>query len=98
MEQLLKYFEFPAISPKNNAESLIKKQINYLINNDFEKLIYILYRVDVDENKIKKAVSIRNEDAAEIIYDLLKEREMEKELNRKNNTPINKNPDGAEWH
>ncbi len=97
MEQLLKYFEVPTLSAEINAEAVIREQINYLINHDFEKLIYILYRVDVNERKMKEAIALRKEDAAEIIYELLKQREMEKELSRKTHTTENKNPEGTEW-
>ncbi|RYG23250.1 MAG: hypothetical protein EOO01_44440, partial [Chitinophagaceae bacterium] len=42
--------------------------IRNLVLNDFEKLINLLYRIDVDESKLRKLLSAReNEDAAKII-------------------------------
>ena len=58
--------------------------INSLIQTDFQKLVNILYRVDVDENKLKNI--LKNEagkDAADIIAGLIIEREMQKILTRK---------------
>ena len=58
--------------------------INSLIQTDFQKLVTILYRVDVDENKLKTI--LRNEagkDAADIIAGLIIEREMQKIQTRK---------------
>src|SRR6476469_5700305 len=58
--------------------------INSLIQTDFQKLVAILYRVDVDENKLKTI--LKNEagkDAADIIAGLIIEREMQKIQTRK---------------
>ena len=58
--------------------------INGLIQTDFQKLVTILYRVDVDENKLKTI--LKNEagkDAADIIAGLIIEREMQKIQTRK---------------
>ena len=58
--------------------------INDLIQTDFQKLVTILYRVDVDENKLKTI--LKNEagkDAADIIAGLIIEREMQKIQTRK---------------
>ena len=58
--------------------------INSLIQTDFQKLVTILYRVDVDENKLKTI--LKNEagkDAADIIAGLIIEREMQKIQTRK---------------
>jgi hypothetical protein len=58
--------------------------INSLILNDFSKVVTILYRVDVDENKLKKILKEKaGTDAAEIIADLIIERELQKAESRK---------------
>ena len=54
-------------------------RINDLISKDFNRLIHILYRIDVDEQKLKQALRSKpDRDAAEIICDLLVERQAAK--------------------
>ena len=49
-----------------------------------QKLLFILYRVDVAEEKIRASFSnSMNEDAAEIIYQYIHDREVEKAASRK---------------
>lgn len=58
--------------------------INDLILNDFQKLILILYKVDVDEKKLKKILKENvGTDAGEIIATLIIERELQKIETRK---------------
>ena len=53
--------------------------INHLINHDFEKLVFYLYRIDVNESKMKHLLDQREgENAAELIADLIIERQLEK--------------------
>jgi hypothetical protein len=72
----------------NDKVSVLEKQklreqlvffINYLLLNDFNKLVNILYRVDVDEQKLKTLLSGQPQtDAGEIIADLLIRRQEQK--------------------
>ena len=58
--------------------------INDLIVNDFEKLISILYKVDVDEKKLKRILKENaGTDAGEIIATMVIERELQKIETRK---------------
>ena len=58
--------------------------IDNLIQNDFQRLVTILYKVDVDENKLKRILKEEaGKDAAEIIAKLIIEREMQKIESRK---------------
>lgn len=52
--------------------------INNLLHNDFSKLLQILYRIDVDENKLKRALFESTLPAAETIADLIIERMLQK--------------------
>ena len=53
--------------------------INHLINHDFEKLVFYLYRIDVDETKMKRLLEQREgENAAGLIADLIIERQVQK--------------------
>ena len=58
--------------------------INDLILNDFQKLIAILYKIDVDEKKLKRILRENTgTDAGEIIATLIIERELQKIETRK---------------
>jgi len=60
-------------------------QINTLIKDDFEKLVQLLYRIDVSEQKLKMLLQNNpNEDAAKLIASLIIERQIQKiELRKK---------------
>jgi hypothetical protein len=70
-----------------NSFDLFKKKLivflNELINHDFEKLIYVLYKVDVSEKKLKNVLSTSNADAASILADLIIERQLQKMESRR---------------
>lgn len=58
--------------------------INHLVDTDFEKLIYLLYRVDVNENKIKNLLEGKSDtNAGELIAQAIIERQMQKVDSRK---------------
>lgn len=52
--------------------------INYMITHNFEKLVQLLYRIDVNEQKLKKMLQTYNEEAGKIIARLIIERQLEK--------------------
>ncbi len=53
--------------------------INQLIITNFEKLVQLLYRIDVNEAKLKAMLADNtNEDAAKIIAALIIERQLQK--------------------
>lgn len=57
--------------------------INGLITQDFEKLINLLYRLDVSEQKIKTLLSATTADAGIVIADVIIERQLQKIKTRK---------------
>ncbi len=68
-------------------EQLSKTQlidaINWLIIHDFEKLVFILYRIDVSEAKIKTLLNKENTNfTAPVIADAILERLAEKKASR----------------
>lgn len=59
-------------------------RINELIKNDFEKLVSLLYRIDVSEQKLKSLLhEFPQEDAGNIIASLIIERQEQKLKTRK---------------
>jgi hypothetical protein len=70
--------QLTALQKLEMKEQLIA-YINHLLLHDFNKLVQILYRVDVDEKKLKELLQQNKEtDAAVIITDLLIQRQEEK--------------------
>lgn len=63
-------------------ELLINK-IEMLLTRDFEKLLSILYRIDVSEGKVRAALEDQsNQNRSEVIADLTIARQMEKAAER----------------
>jgi hypothetical protein len=57
---------------------LLAQKINYLIINDFDKLISILYRADVDEKKLNAVLqNNKNETAGKLIAHIYITRQLE---------------------
>lgn len=72
--------------------------INYLLLHDFNKLVQILYRVDVDEKKLKVLLQENKEtDAAIIIADLLLQRQEEKIKTKQEFKPGDDIPEEEKW-
>ena len=72
---------------KSNAEqfSILVGFIDDLIRNDFNRLVSVLYRVDISETKLKQKLAENTDNtipAAETIALLFIEREAEKILSR----------------
>lgn len=76
-----------SVLPAADLEEIRKAltiHINHLINNDFERLVHYLYRIDVDESKVRKLLSGESaNDAATIIADLIIERQLQKIKSRR---------------
>ena len=66
----------------NNEEDLlewISKHIEQLIQHDFEALLLLLYRIDVNEQKVRKMLSdTGGQNAARTIASLILERQKQK--------------------
>ena len=79
IEQLLNLNQqLTALQKLEMREQLIV-YVNHLLLHDFNKLVQVLYRVDVDEKKLKQLLQQNKEtDAAVIIADLLIQRQEEK--------------------
>jgi hypothetical protein len=77
---------FGHLQMKDTASSFDEKfrhlaeYLDHLVSHDFNKLISILYRIDVSEEKAKQALANKKEDETngDILAKLLLEREHEK--------------------
>lgn len=73
----------------NDIVEQLSIKINELINSDFEKLVQLLYRVDVDESKLKKMLQENaGTDAGKMIALLLIERQQQKLNSKKDPPPV----------
>ena len=67
----------------SELHSHLSSYINKLIKNDFDKLISYLYRIDVNEQKLKNLLQQSpQEDAGNLIATLIIERQQQKIKNR----------------
>ena len=73
-----------AAQPENEFREKLATYIQLLINEDFSKLISILYRLDISEYKLKNMLRENPaENAGLLIADLIIEREGQKIASRK---------------
>ena len=70
--------------------------INDLINHDFEKLIHILYRLDVSEQKLRSALAATSTDAGMTIAQMIIDRQQQKIKTREQYYQRNTNIDNEE--
>jgi hypothetical protein len=97
INESLELFLPPDISLKELKEKLAV-QINHLINHDFQKLVTLLYRVDVNENKMRRLLEEKEgENASGLIADLIIERQLQKIESRKNSSKDDSIPDEEKW-
>ncbi|HJS55236.1 MAG TPA: hypothetical protein VJ765_11860 [Chitinophagaceae bacterium] len=77
----------------------LASRINRLIESDFNKLISILYRVDVNESRLKHLLKENpGVNAADILADLVIERQLEKIRSRQQFSNRDKNiSDDEKW-
>ena len=70
-----------AVSTAEDFQQILAKLVRHLLDNDFERLLNGLYRIDVSEEKVKVAMAT-TDDVAENIALLIIEREMQKVATR----------------
>lgn len=85
----------PVAGSYDELFSQLSKAVNELLNTNFDRLISILYRLDVNENKLRSLLNANPaEDAGKLIARLMIERQAEKIASRKKyKSPP---PDGGE--
>lgn len=70
--------------PLNEVRENLLVLLNQLINQDFSILLQLLYRIDINEKKIRLLLEKNpTEDSASIIADLIIERQLQKIASRK---------------
>jgi hypothetical protein len=89
--------EIPVSAGYETMVEELESLISDLIQNDFTKLVNLLYRVDVDEKKLKQILQKTEEDAAVVITGLIIERELEKYRSRNFYRDKNQPNDEEKW-
>lgn len=87
--------------PEQISFNEIRKQLGHYINdlivNDFQKLVSLLYRIDISESRLKQLLLKENhEDAGKVIADLIIQRQLEKIKTRQQFKQPNENIDESE--
>lgn len=69
----------PVTASLDELKEKLAEHINNLINHDFQKLVFLLYRIDVNETKMRQLLEMKEgENAAELITGLIIERQLQK--------------------
>jgi hypothetical protein len=89
--------------PENISLEKLKEKISFhvneLIQHDFQKLVTILYRIDVNEPKLKYLLKENpGDDAGKIIAELIIERQLQKIKSRQEHSKRDENiSDNEKW-
>ena len=88
----------PATGTYEQLRDKLAVAINELINHDFEKLVFHLYRIDVDEARMRALLANRpGENAGGLIAELIIERQLQKLKSRETFRKNAKPEPGEEW-
>ena len=90
--------ELPEKISFEELKEILSQHINHLIQTNFQRLVSLLYRVDVSEPKLK-ALLKENADAdtGRIIADLIIERQLQKIKSRKESKNDGIIPEDDKW-
>jgi hypothetical protein len=90
--------ELPARIAEEELRRIISAHIHHLIVHDFQKLVSLLYRLDVNEGKLKHLLKENpGEDAGFVIADLIIERQIQKFKSRKEAKGNDNIPEDDKW-
>jgi len=98
LELVFRTNELEVLQDKSNLENLAA-YLNQLILADFEKLVSLLYRIDVSENKLKKMLAEhKDSDAGKIIAQLIIDRQIQKiQLKKQMSSEDDKSCEEERW-
>jgi len=76
----------------------LARKVNDLIQHDFQHLVYLLYRIDIDEGKLRRLLrEFPGEDAGALIADLIIERQAQKVRTREQFKRKSDQPGEDDW-
>jgi hypothetical protein len=89
--------QLPAKISLAELKMILSGHINYLITNDFNKLLSVLYKVDVSEKILKISLQEHTQDAATVIAEMIIERQLQKIKTREQFKTDNDIPENEKW-
>lgn len=91
-------FDLSACQNREELQQKLAAEINDLILNDFTKLVRILYRLDINEQRLKKILQENSgTDAGQLIAGMMIEREIQKLKTRTQTQRRTDIPDDEKW-
>jgi len=98
VERLVLAVKSLTVTRNDDLKKTIREIVNDLIENDLARLVQFLYRVDVNETKLKQLLQDNPQtDAAVLITDLLIERQLEKIKAKQDLKKEDDIPDEEKW-
>jgi hypothetical protein len=89
--------ELPIEKSLPELQYILADYINYLINNDFDKLLRVLYKVDVSEEILKTNLQEQKRDAGTVIAEMILERQFQKIKTREQFKSDEDIPENEKW-
>ena len=100
MQDLNKVYglELAENSTAGQMEEYLAEKLNQMIRTDFSALVQLLYRIDINENRLRQLLQVNpGEDAGKIIARLIIERQWQKIQTRRQYSPPNPLKGEGEW-
>lgn len=83
---------------ENPSAEELSAWVNEMIDRDFGGLLNLLYRLDINENKLRKLLEdIPNEDAGKIIAAMIIERQLQKKKSKEMFKQEGEIPEEDKW-
>ena len=88
----------PGNSTAGQMEEYLADKLNQLIRTDFSALVQLLYRIDINENRLRQLLQVNTgEDAGKIIARLIIERQWQKIQTRRQFSGRGSSTGEQEW-
>jgi len=85
-------------STAEQMEEYLAEKLNQLIRTDFSALVQLLYRIDINENRLRQLLQVNTgEDAGKIIARLIIERQWQKIQTRRQYSSRKTSTGEQEW-
>jgi len=89
--------DLPAEISLSGLKDILVRRVNYLINHDCDKLLQILYRVDVNEQLLKTNLQEASGDAGVTIAEMIIERQLQKIKTKEQFKPDDNIAEDEKW-
>lgn len=99
IDEVINQVQTLALQSFNDSEGIkiLAAHIDHLVVNDFSRLIYLLYRLDISEEKLKQLLQQHSVSAGTVIAILMVERQLQINESRKHFTSSTSIPEDEKW-